>query len=112
VVLMLLSFINEGRKSNNSKQSFKESLHNFLLDNPTEDMLMMGKSNYEILANEISGSLVNRLSIPDPLKIIFSDLTYEDLSDQELVSESIEKKILDENEKRQSATFGRSIDIM
>lgn len=102
-----------------SKHSLKESLFNFLLDNPTEDMRMMGVQNYRVIADNIANTLVDKLAIPDPLriiekfkiKVIFSDLTYEDLSDQELVEELIEKKILNDGEMKSMASFGKGIFI-
>lgn len=102
-----------------SKHSLKESLCNFLLDNPTEDMKMMGDQNHQVIADNIANTLVDKLAIPDPvriiekfkIKVIFSDLTYEDLSDQELVKELIEKRLLKEGEMKSLASFGKGINI-
>lgn len=104
---------------NKSKDSLKGSLFNFLLDNPTEDMIMMGEENYRVMAGNTANTLVDKLAIPDPvriiekfkIKVIFSDLTYEDLSDQELVEELIEKRILNEGEMKSLASFGKGIII-
>ncbi len=102
-----------------SKKFLKESLYSFLLDNPTDDMKKMGIKNYQVIAENISGTLVDKLSMPDPLriidkfsfKLIFSDLTFEDLSDKELIKELSEKNILDQNEKEPLSVFGKGIEL-
>lgn len=104
---------------NTSKDNIKKSLFEFLIDNPTEDMIKLGKDNYIIIAEDISKTLIHKLHFPDPIKLIdnfkfkiyFSDLTYEDLSDKELINELIERNLFAENEKDSLADFGRGIKI-
>lgn len=102
-----------------SKHFLKENLHDFLIDNPTDDMKKMGVQNYQVIADNIASRLVERLPIPDPikiindfnLKVIFSDLTHEDLSDKELIKELKDKKIFEEDELSPLADFGKGIII-
>ena len=102
-----------------SKHFLKENLYDFLMDNPTDDMKKMGVQNYQVIADNISSTVVERLPIPDPikiidnfnLKIVFSDLTYEDMSDQELLQELTEKKILEQDELWPLADFGKGVII-
>jgi hypothetical protein len=102
-----------------SKHFLKENLFDFLMDNPTDDMKKMGVQNYQVIADNISNTLVDKLPIPDPIKIInnfnvkviFSDLTYEDLRDNELINELTEKKILEGDEIWPLADFGKGVII-
>lgn len=102
-----------------SKQFLKENLYAFLMDNPTDDMKKMGVQNYKVIADNISSTLVDKLPLPDPIKIInnfnvkviFSDLTYEDLKDNELIKELTEKKILEGDEIWPLADFGKGVII-
>ena len=99
-----------------SKANLNETMRLFLLENPTEDMQDFGVANYQRMAKDIANRLTDSIKI-DPAKLItkfkidrhFADITFEDLSDSELLEEFKQKKLIDEADERQLAEFNRGI---
>lgn len=108
--------LNEIKKA---KLSLHQTLYLFILSNPTPEMREIDEKNYSLMARNISDNLIAKLNIPDPMKWIsnfrltthFSDITYEDLKDKELLSEFKQKKISDKDEENRLADFGKGIKI-
>ena len=99
-----------------SKTNLNETMRLFLLENPTEDMQDFGVANYQRMAKDIANRLTDSIKI-DPAKLItkfkidrhFADITFEDLSDSELLEEFKLKKLIDETDERQLADFNKGI---
>lgn len=101
-----------------AKKNLQSTMETFLIENPTEDMVNMGEGNYQKMAKTISKGLVGRINV-DPAKLIskfkidchFADITFEDLSDKELLIEFTEKKLIDEADVNQLAEFGKAVRV-
>lgn len=101
-----------------AKTNLCETMRLFLLDNPTEDMLNMGPNNHDRMAKNISKALTDRINV-DPARLItkfkidchFADITFEDLSDSELLKEFKEKELIDEADETNLAVFSKGIKI-
>ena len=101
-----------------AKTNLCETMRLFLLENPTEDMITMGKNNHERMAKNISKGLTNSIRV-DPAKLIikfkidrhYADITFEDLSDSELLEEFKEKELIDEADETRLADFSKGIKV-
>ena len=99
-----------------SKTNLNETMRLFLLENPSDDMILMGVANHQRMARDIAKRLTDSIKI-DPAKLItkfkidrhFADITFEDLSDSELLEEFKQKKLINEADERQLAEFNRGI---
>jgi hypothetical protein len=99
--------------------SMQHTLKLFYLENPTEDMKMMGKSNYQMMAENLSKSTVHHIKFPDPMhwiknlsiKYFFSDITFEDLKNRELLEELHKKEVIEEADIKYLTDFGKGIGI-
>jgi len=113
---LLASMIEEMKSA---KENLRKTLYDFLISNPTVEMINMGKDNYEVMADSTSEILINKLPVPNPSKILlgwkivtaFSDITYEDLSDKELLEELKEKELIDEADMNRITRLGKGIEI-
>ncbi len=102
----------------NAKEELKSTLYNFWVSNPTQEMLNMGEKNQKIMAQDASERAVHNLDFPDPYKrwirnlkieVYYSDITYEDLGNKELLSELKEKAIIDKEDETYLADFSKGI---
>lgn len=99
-----------------AKTNLFDTMYLFLLENPNEDMLQFGVINHQRMAKDIAKRLTNRIQV-DPAKLItkfkidlhFADITFEDLSDLELLEELKEKKLIDEADETRLADFNKGI---
>lgn len=101
-----------------AKSNLQKTMEKFLLENPTDDMKNMGENNFQIMAKSTSNALVDKINV-DPAKMIskikidchFADITFEDLSDKELINEFTEKKLIDEADINLLSEFGKGVKI-
>ena len=101
-----------------AKKNLQITMETFLIENPTKEMVNMGEGNYQKMAKTISTTLVGKINV-DPAKLIsnfkiechFADITFEDLSDKELLNEFTEKKLIGEADVNQLAEFGKGIKV-
>jgi len=102
----------------NAKEELKSTLYNFWVNNPTQEMINMGEKNQKIMAQDASERAVNNLDFPDPYKrwvknlkieVYYSDITYEDLGNEELLSELKEKEVIDKEDETHLADFSKGI---
>lgn len=101
-----------------AKTNLCETMRLFLLENPTEEMINMGSDNYERMAKNIAKALTNSINV-DPAKLItkfkidrhYADITFEDLSDSDLLKEFKEKKLIDEEDETRLADFSKGIEV-
>ena len=99
-----------------AKKNLCETMRLFLLENPNEDMVNMGIINHERMAKNISKGLTNSIRV-DPAKLItkfkidrhYADITFEDLSDSELLKEFKQKELIDVADETRLADFGKGI---
>jgi hypothetical protein len=99
-----------------SKTNLYETMRLFLLENPTEEMQVFGLPNHPRMAHDTAKRLTDSINI-DPAKLItkfkierhFADITFEDLSDLELLEEFKQKKLITEADERQLAEFNRGV---
>ena len=102
-----------------SKEKLSKTLYDFLLSNPTDDMKFFGAPNHPRMAKSISDALVNNLKIPDiavllrnlKVEIQFSDITYEDLRNEELLNELKEKELINEADVHEITKFGSVVEV-
>jgi len=100
-----------------AKTELQKTLKSFLIENPTDDMERMGKENYSLMAADLSESIIGKINFPEPSQMIknfelqtyFSDITYEDLSDPELLNEFKEKGLINEEDENNLADFSKGI---
>ena len=101
-----------------AKTNLQSTFEAFLIENPTEEMINMGQDNFLIMAKSISKGLVSKINV-DPAKMIskikidchFADITFEDLSDTDLMNEFVEKKLIDDTDINKLAEFGQGIKV-
>lgn len=101
-----------------AKTNLQSTLEAFLIENPTDEMINMGQNNFSIMAKSISTALVSKINV-DPAKMIskfkidchFADITFEDLSDTDLLNEFVEKKLIDDTAINKLAEFGQGIKV-
>ena len=101
----------------NAKAELQKTLKLFLIENPTDDMISIGKDNYSSMAENLSESIIGKINFPEPSQMIknfklqtyYSDITYEDLSDPELLNEFKEKGLIDEEDENNLADFSKGI---
>lgn len=101
-----------------AKTNLQSTLEAFLIENPTDEMINMGQNNFSIMAKSISTALVSKINV-DPAIMIskfkidchFADITFEDLSDTDLLNEFVEKKLIGDTDINKLAEFGQGIKV-
>lgn len=102
----------------NTEKELKSTLYNFWKNNPTEDMRNMGEENMDLMARDKADRAVKSIEFPEPQKrwiknlkieVYYSDITYEDLGNAELLKELKEKELIDQADETNLADFSKGI---
>lgn len=107
------------KEINSAKENLKNTLYEFLLENPTEKMQKMGKDNFDSIADYNAQALIGKIRFPDPSATLlnwnidtnFSDITREDLGNKEFLEELKEREIITDADINELADFGHGIEI-
>jgi len=100
------------------KEELKETLYDFMLNNPTREMINLGEENKELMARDRAARIIDSFKMPDPysqwlknlrIEAYYSDITYEDLGREELLEELYEKGLIDEEDENNLADFSKGI---
>jgi hypothetical protein len=101
-----------------TEEELKSTLYDFWKNNPTEDMRHIGKENMDLMARDKADRAVKLIDFPKPyerwlkkLEIVvhYSDITYEDLGNENLLKELKEKGLIEKAEEVNLADFSKGI---
>ena len=102
----------------NTEKELNSTLYNFWKNNPTEDMRNMGEENMDLMARDKADRAVKSIEFPEPqsrwiknlkIEVHYSDITYEDLGNAELLKELKEKELIDQADETNLADFSKGI---
>ncbi|MFZ4413811.1 MAG: hypothetical protein ACOYOV_12065 [Bacteroidales bacterium] len=101
IINMLQSEINK------SREQIKNNLFIFLKSNPPEEFAGLNEDNLENEIRNMVGNIISNIHFPNAVNLIkgmkleyaFYDLTWEDLNNENVLKELLDKKLIDSDEK-------------
>lgn len=111
-------------KIKETKASLLKELTSFYIDNPKliseNDLFLKQDSSYrKSEAENIANKIIHKISWPKAFELLsemnlslhYSNITFEDLSNKDLLEELITRKVITEADKTSLADFGKGIDL-